>query len=282
MVLRDEIIYLITKRALFAHALVEKWSIRGGRFLSGFALGALTDEQLTRLTTEAYNRRGTYARKDIFDWEREWFEQDLPPPPARILVGGAGSGREVRYLISKGYRVVAFDPAENYVKNELKKGLPEGWEAFYVGSYQDIYESEVASNAEFRRQIFRSSPYDAVIMGWGSLIHVPDESNRVNLFKQFSRLVEGPVLASFWARRKVGDPPPRSKASQAGELLANRIGKARPGDFGDGVQGTSGFTHSFTEEELAGLAEQAGFFIKEWWDGLHYPHVTFIPVRLSS
>jgi hypothetical protein len=282
MALRDEIIYQAAKRALFAHALVEKWSIRGGRFLSGFALGALSNEQLSRLTTEAYNRRGTYARTDIFDWEREWFEQDLPPPPARILVGGAGSGREVRYLISKGYRVVAFDPAENYVKNELKNGLPEGWEAFYVGSYEDLSGDRTIENPNLWADLKAHEAYDAIVLGWGSLTHIPDEDVRVRLFQVLGQLSSGPVLASFWSRLEGRDDYSFSRPFQLGKGLARISRRRRSQEQGDRVIGRAGFIHAFSKQELHDFANRCGYRIGDGWKAAPYPHATFLSAESVS
>ena len=59
--------------------------------------------------TSTHHVRGG-GRTTLFDWEETWFAQDLPPAPARILVGGCGWGREVRALKDRGYSVVGFDP----------------------------------------------------------------------------------------------------------------------------------------------------------------------------
>jgi hypothetical protein len=66
--------------------------------------------QRAEVTMRLYDRQPR-IRTALFDWERTWFEALLPQPPARILVGGCGTGCEVRALLDRGYEVWAFDPS---------------------------------------------------------------------------------------------------------------------------------------------------------------------------
>jgi hypothetical protein len=106
------------------------WSQQAQRIdqlLGGFALAALDPDERAELTSALYNARGEYEAQDLFEWEEAWFEADLPKPPAKILIGGAGSGREVRHLLEKGYEIVAFDPAPVALHAQRQSSLHRSW-----------------------------------------------------------------------------------------------------------------------------------------------------------
>jgi hypothetical protein len=50
----------------------------------------------------------TGFRAYLFPWEEQVIDRFFPSSPARILVDGAGGGREVFALAERGYEVVAF------------------------------------------------------------------------------------------------------------------------------------------------------------------------------
>src|SRR5687767_14651727 len=54
---------------------------------------------------EKYNLGG------LFDWEEQVVREHFPPPPARVVVTGAGAGREVLALLRLGYDAVGFEPS---------------------------------------------------------------------------------------------------------------------------------------------------------------------------
>jgi hypothetical protein len=57
---------------------------------------------------------GAYAR-GLFDWEREALGHLALAPGARVLVGGAGGGRELAALAAQGFTAVGFDPSYGLV-----------------------------------------------------------------------------------------------------------------------------------------------------------------------
>jgi hypothetical protein len=42
-------------------------------------------------------------RDELFPWECAPFDVFFPSPPARVLIGGAGGGREALQLAARGY-----------------------------------------------------------------------------------------------------------------------------------------------------------------------------------
>ena len=72
-----------------------------------------SDRALERYNDLVYGVSPTYTpgtsrfRAGLFEWEREAIDRWFPPPPARILIGGAGGGRESVSLASRGYSITA-------------------------------------------------------------------------------------------------------------------------------------------------------------------------------
>ncbi len=81
-------------------------SLAGNRFFDAYNAVAYMEEPA--------HREGPDAR-DLRPWEQD-LVANLPAPPARVLLGGAGAGREAYALEALGYTVVAFDPAKRLVE----------------------------------------------------------------------------------------------------------------------------------------------------------------------
>ena len=77
-------------------------------FVSELALAIASDVVLDRYNDLAYGTNTSYRpdladfRRYLFPWEEQVIERLFPPPPARILIGGAGGGREVFALARRG------------------------------------------------------------------------------------------------------------------------------------------------------------------------------------
>src|SRR5438874_1613250 len=94
---------------------------RAFRFLerarAELVLAFASDDVLDRYNDLMYSRSGDYDPRSsdfldfLFPWEKETIERFFPAPPARVLVGAAGSGREAFALSERGYEVVAFEPS---------------------------------------------------------------------------------------------------------------------------------------------------------------------------
>ena len=255
---------------------------RLGDLLAGLSLAVLPPEQRGHLSVSAYDARGRCPGRDAFPWEAAWFAADLPPAPARVLVGGAGQGREAGWLAARGYDVVAFDPAPSLVRRALAQVTRLGCRAFLRGSYEDLVEPGDAAARAFADAIAFHAPYDAVVLGWGSFTHVGAGRQRLALLRRMHVLCpRGPVLASVWMR---ADEPPRvrSRAFQVGFRLG-RLGRATEApavEPGDWVLGTTGYAHYFTAAEFAALADSAGYRVTRPPDPAQpdrSPHATLRP-----
>ena len=98
--------------------IVDRTSRRFDRLRSALLVAFASDSFLDEYNALTYGLENSYRadsaafRRGLFDWEERAVERFFPRPPARVLVGGAGGGREAFALHEKGYTVVAFDPAE--------------------------------------------------------------------------------------------------------------------------------------------------------------------------
>ena len=83
-------------------------------------LGLLNAEELARLTARRFESSTyldrTYNGAGLWLWEREALRRFFPPT-GRILVGAAGSGREMIALHRAGYAVQGFECAHSLVES---------------------------------------------------------------------------------------------------------------------------------------------------------------------
>lgn len=232
------------------------------RLVEGVALGALTDHELSDLTSDRF-ARGKPTADRLHPWEGPWLERDLPPAPARVLVGGAGRGREVRWLEARGYEVVAFDPAHEPRDGVLRLG------------YEDLSSDDPGPRAAAVAAIRAAAPFDAVLLGWTSFTHLPGEARRLATLKALRELGDGPLLLSYWHRD--GDRLGVGRASRIGRRIGRLVPGARvPERAADRVVTQAGYAHLFSDDELDALAAAAGYRCARSLEG--FPHATLTPL----
>lgn len=231
--------------------------------VEGLALRGLSSRGRAALTRICYERAKPTTRSSLFRWEIDWFERELPAEPCRILVGGAGSGVEVRWLRSRGHQVVAFDPVP-----------PLPTDGTLRLSYEELARI-VPYDVPQARRVIDSAPYGAVLLGWGSFTHIQDAPARLGLLRALRQLSDGPVLASFWSAPTSQEP--ESRARRLGVRLGSLVGNRQIGEVAhtDRVLPHCGYGHGFSAGEVEALAERAGYRAQVWMDG--YGRVTFRP-----
>ncbi len=280
----------LTYRALFTATVATAYAAdtavwlahRSARAFGGLLTQACTADELSRLTTRIYDASfASYApEQGLREWEQSWFATYLPPAPARVLVGGAGSGREVAPLLAAGYSVDAFDPVPRY--------------AAECATLPGIGLARCTDFAGFERELlgapggggFAAAPYDAVVLGWCSLDHVLVHADRERLLRAACAAApRGPVLSSFHAvecegTEALGVP---GCAGELGERLGRPLRAARklPGPpvkaklFWDG-----GFVHYSTREEIEALAAAVGRRVA--WECDVHGRAVFLPEPLDG
>jgi len=219
----------------------------------------LYEDELDQLGRDLYRLRGVRcgAVGGLYDFEEEWFSRRLPSPPARVLVGGAGTGREAVALAERGYAVDAFDPIPGAVE-VARTRLGDAGIAVRA-SYQELGDAVTARRGP--AACLAERRYDAVLFGAASFIHVLADEDRARSIAAADALCpEGPVLLSrLWKSDRLGSRHARSV--RAGKLAGRLLGRLRgappcavPIELGPGM----GFVRKFTAAELESLAGSVG------------------------
>lgn len=224
-------------------------------------LGYTKPQDWPRLTARAYNRNPGYRNEaynsSLYDWERDAIRDFFPPPPARILVGACGAGREMFALAGLGYQVAGFDPAQRLVQLCLKHVPASHLLQCWVQSYEQFLRDppHEVSNMTF----------DAGIIGFGSFAHLASTEERRNLLKAFQRRCQsGPLLMS-WVAKRPGVPQLRVRRA----LRQLRIPTASSGDF---YTANEGPMHHYDFEEILGLVQDANCRILRYNDTQNFPY----------
>lgn len=274
----------------------------GEHWLEGLALAALDASERRALTDRLYGRwrpAADYAG-GLFGWEERWFDADLPPAPARILLGGVGSGRELRYFEERGDEVVAFEPvgdlldlARQSSRSPRTTLVAGGYEALIADRRDQLVGDWTRQGANvlgeapstIARAAARFAPFDAVVLGWGSFTHVVEPAVRLGLLRRAHELCpRGPLMTSFWMRPDEGDET-RSRGFALGARLGGWIRRVRRRqtteiESGDQFTAALGFGHRFSAREIEELARRSGYRIaRPPRPGGGYPHMTLLPVE---
>jgi hypothetical protein len=232
------------------------------RLRSTAILALVSDAGLDRFNAWAYQRATAYRpgreefRSELFPWEQQALERHFPAPPARILVGGAGGGRESLVLARRGYDVLAFEPALELAHAMAAAAADEQLPvAAYQGGYSDLERLvEVPEGAV--RAAAALGPFDGVIAGWGSFTHVRSHGERVATLRALAGLTSGPLLVSFIATRADGED------ENAGALVRRLLARhgRRPEDR---FSMFMGFQHPVSPSEVGQLAGAAELEVLE-------------------
>jgi hypothetical protein len=219
------------------------------RFASNGALDAYND--LAYGTSTHFTPGGRGFRPQLFAWEQHVVEQHFPPAPARILIGGAGGGREALALAARGYDVVAFEPSIPLASSmaAAAQGLPV---RTLVGRYESLPALQTL-DGESSVELLALGPFAAAVFGMGSYSHLRDAEARVAALHQMGRLADGPVLLSFSVHAHLSDVPP-TRLRRIGRALGFR-------QTGDAFSPDLGFYHWTTRDEIEAEVTAAGLTI---------------------
>jgi SAM-dependent methyltransferase len=239
---------------------------------SELVLSFASDRVLERYSQEAYARGRRYQTdadtfdRHLFVWEARAIDRYFPPPPARVLVGGAGGGREAFALAARGYRVVAFEPSVALVGKLAKAAEICEHVGVFRGRYEDlpmIYRMGGAGPVDLNAL----GEFDAAIVGWTSFTHLRHETDRIATLRHFARATDGPILVSFL----IG---PERPARARTRLSARRLLPIRlHADRGDYFYQSVGYVHRFTLTEIEAVISRSGLEVVQLrTDGLEYPH----------
>jgi len=232
------------------------------RVVVALASDAVLDayNDLTYGASRVYDAGEAAFRTELFNWEAEMVARMLPPPPGRVLVGGAGGGREAFALAAKGYAVTAFEPSEVLARSMAAKARSLGAAVdACVGRYEELPRLDRVDDGR-SLDLQAGPPFAASILGWASYSHVRSRAARVATLRAFGALTRGPVLFSFYLHRL-----PRGRL-RPGRLarVADAIGlKAGHSQFTPFI----GFYHLSAQDELRSEIAEAGMeIVDSCWD----------------
>jgi hypothetical protein len=236
---------------------VDRVQLLFDRVRSELVAGLASDEMLDRLNDLVYTDAGGYDpkaagfREYLFPWEEQVIERYFPAPPARILIGGAGSGREAFALLDRGYEVVTFDPSEGLI-GLMAKGVRPGQplQAFRA-AYEDLPSLHPATGDGPVQDLLEMPRFDASLLGWGSFSHLRTPEHRANTLQRFREVTDGPIVVSFL---HMGS---RHRGARRLIRLRHRIRKLRHRTEGDAFSIYIGFYHVFNDAEVRDLAARA-------------------------
>ncbi len=184
---------------------------------------------------DAHNLRG------LFPWEQTALEAFAGC--RRVLVIGAGGGREVLALERMGFEVEGYEcnPALVAYADEF---LPrQGCTAAVRHLPRDAVPSA-------------DTPFDGIVVGWSAYTLIPGRAHRVDLLRRLRVLVQpgGPILLSFFTR---GADGPRVRISAAVANGIRAILRREPAERGDAL--SPNFVHYFTAKEIGAELREAGW-----------------------
>lgn len=279
---------------------VPPWSIRA--FFKVYSAGCLGVDRFFRILSElpvvfaepSIVRSGNIAHYDavshyrdvenqnsgLFPFEKRMLDRFFPHPPARLLVPGAGGGREVIALLERGYTVDAFEPVAEQVEAANKIITARFGTRVECSTLEEWAEHPQGT-------------YDAIFTGWGMWTHIIHHAERVAALRAFQRVCpSGPVLLSFWRYERLLDhreepevplplyPEPQNRLEKLTRgWLRQKVLRRTPIERGTGwVAGM--YVHYTSEPELREEGALAGWDVAYYErDGSKYPHAVLVPQK---
>jgi hypothetical protein len=246
----------LAARAIRATSLVDtayrRFDSLRSRLITRFAPDAVLDafNDLTYGVTGVYRPDASNYRSELFNWEQAAFARAFPAPPARVLIGGAGGGREAFALAARGYDVVAFEPSPRLAA--AMSAHDGGAVRAFVGRYEDLPDLKTPGGSEVV-SLRDLPPFDAALFGWASYSHIRHRAARVVALRAVGAITAGPLIVSFYLVNE--------KSVQRTSRLRKLATAIGLGGGADHFTTHVGFYHLSSPEELRAEAAEAGLDI---------------------
>ena len=282
---RDARVTFRVPRWVRALLLIDRAALRVENLREGLRdellLAWIRPEDRGALTAAIYADQSTYLpggdrfEGGLFAWEKRALESPRFPRSGRVLVGAAGAGREVAALVDWGYEVVAFDPCRPFVEAARDVGSP-GRVTVVQAAYADL-EAALSGSGPLAGPC-AGPPFDAVVLGWGSLSHVMPAAERAALLRALRSLApRAPVFASFALEAEGARPAPgKGRVRDGLRRLFGALGAPGSSEVGDHFYPSGGFFSSLRREEVLELARGAGYEVAIFEDA-PYAHALLVP-----
>lgn len=253
----------------FEHA--DRWFERLLRLTSvlheGFWLACLKPDDLNAITTKRYSESQYFASSDhnisgLFDWEKAAVERYFRPG-SRVLVAGAGGGREVLALCNAGFDAEGFECSLPLIQAS-QKTLSQ-----LLGVSRVVHCPADAAPEGPR-------VYEGIIVGWTAYTHIPTNARRILFLQALRRrtLPQSPVLISFLIQSSNGNNDLAiHRAARFFQLFFDR--RRDPLELGDHVS-FGRYLHFFTHDEIQGELSSSGFRVVHYSEESDFGHLVGI------
>jgi SAM-dependent methyltransferase len=218
-------------------------------------LGWLDADDLNGITwshymgTSGFEAEPFNVHQGLWPWEADASQRHFKDCK-RVLVAGAGGGREVIALARLGHQVTAFDFSRSLTaacSSNLEKA---GCSAVVLDAPPDGLPADLGI-------------HDAVLIGRGFYHHIPGRMRRV-AFLQSCRAcvaVGAPVILSDFFTRSAGSRFHR-RTRQIANVVRRLRGEGEGAELGDWL--TNCMQHAFTREEIEQELVDAGFCLETY------------------
>ena len=260
--------------AAAAYLLTRRWRRRlaaaSDAVQTGLWLGVLGRDALAAVDETFYREQALYASeahnlRGLYPWEEEAIGAYFGGCRSLLLVG-AGGGREVLPLVSRGYRVEAYECNPVLATAATALLAREGCAA----AVRPLPRDQAPPPGERR---------DGVVVGWGAYMLIPGRERRVRFLAALRGCVDesAPLLLSFWTRR---EGRTRDRIVPAAAAPLRWIARREPVEPGDDL--APNFVHRFTEAEVAAEMAEGGFSLLRYRVEGREPHTSGWAVGVAA
>ena len=216
----------------------------------GFWLACLNPDELNAVTAQHFDQSKYYASTEhnlsgFFVWEKSALDRFFQRG-SRILVAGAGGGREVLALRKAGFDAEGFE-----CSLPLVRASEQIFDRLGESKYVTLCGPDTVPQGP--------RIYDGLVVGWGVYTHIPTKARRVAFLQALSQraLSKSPLLISFFGRH----------SSSSDDALVHRTarfchfllhGRKEPLEVGDRIS-YARFVRWFTSDEVEAELKAAGF-----------------------
>ena len=233
----------------------------------GVWLGLLSREAWARFDDACYETRREFIGKrglrydedewnlrGLHDWEAAAIEQHFPAG-SRVIVTGAGGGREVLPLLERGFDAIGYEPNPTLVTAGSDLLERRGYPGRLLISGRDGFPV--------------AEQFGAVLVGWGSYTLIAGRQHRIEFLRGARACLRdgAPIMLSFFELSSARAAYLARVAKVANAV--RRLRRMEPVEFGDALRPNR--VHYFTRDEVASELDAAGFQMTEY-ESAPYPH----------
>jgi len=233
-----------------------RFLIRFGRFIESLALMVMRPDDLVEFSRQTYDKADNIESwssdeniESGLDPDETVLLEKIPIKGGKLLLLGAGGGREAIYLAKKGFEVTGVDFSEGMVESALENAQKRG--LTISGLVQEISQLDVSD-----------SSYDIVWLSTAMYSSIPTRRRRLMMLRRISKALKprGYFICQFhWDARM--------NVSLKGEFIRGVVSFLTLGNLryekGDMLWHNLEFIHAFSsEKDLRSEFEEAQFKVE--------------------